>query len=155
MGYDPRHIFNTALSFLLAAERCAEQRPLPNGQFQMLAVPEVVSIAFGVELFFKAIITLEGCQAGGHNLFTLFGLLSNKSQSAIKGAIALDDEVFIRKLEGVSKAFEHWRYIYEKPSGSADIHFLQTVAVAAKQLCESAMANNSLNQDARQQPRAS
>ena len=59
MAHDPQKIINTANSFLLAADRALEQRPLGPAQFQMLLVPAVVSTAFAVELYFKAIITLE------------------------------------------------------------------------------------------------
>ncbi|MHB8321858.1 hypothetical protein HF292_011735 [Acidithiobacillus ferruginosus] len=87
MEYNPQMIINTANSFLLAAERAYEQRQSGPGQFQMLLVPAVVSTAFAIELYFKAIITIEGGNARGHALFALFQDISENSKAALVAGV--------------------------------------------------------------------
>ncbi len=137
MAHDPQQIKNTALSFLTAADRCFEKRPLPTGQFQMPLVPAVVCAAFGIELCLKAIITIEKGKATGHELLKLFIKLSPQSKAAIAAALSLQEKELRQKIGSISSAFVEWRYIYERDSANIDPEFLQQFAKATAQLLES------------------
>jgi len=147
MAHDPQKIINTANSFLLAADRALEQRPLGPGQFQMLLVPAVVSTAFAVELYFKVIITLEKGNARGHDLSALFKHISAKTQATLVADVQLDQAAFEQKLGTISGVFVEWRYIFEQQSGNIDFQFLTKLARASKKFAD-AMANPAFNTDA-------
>lgn len=114
MAHDPQKIINTANSFLLAADRALEQRPLGPGQFEMLLVPAAVSTAFAVELYFKAIITLENGNARGHDLSDHFKHFSAKSQASLVAGVQHNQLTFEQKLGAISGIFVEWRYIFEQ-----------------------------------------
>lgn len=140
MSHAPQTIINTANSFLLAADRSFEQRPLGPCQFQMLLVPAVVSTAFAVELYFKAIITLERGNARGHDLSALFEHISARSKATLVAGVQLDQAAFKQKLGAISGVFVEWRYIYEQQSANLDFQFLTKLARESKQVVD-AMAN--------------
>ncbi len=147
MAHDPQQIKNTAFSFLLAADRCFEKRPLPNGQFQVPIVPAIVCTAFGIELCLKAIITIEKGQETGHELLKLFIKLSPQSKEALATALSLEEKTLSQKIGSISRAFIDWRYIYEEQSKSIDYQFMHQFSKAAAQLLDS-LANPPLNTDA-------
>lgn len=136
MAYDPQKIINTANSFLLAADRASEPRPLGPGQFQMLLVPAIVSNAFAIELYFKAIITSESGSAKGHDLSALFKKISATAQAKLVASIPTSLTVFEQKLRDISSVFVDWRYIYEQDSASLDIEFLNKLAQGSKGIAE-------------------
>ena len=140
MAHDPQIIINTANSFFLAADRAMEQRPLGSGQFQMLLVPAAVSTAFSVELYFKAIITLENGNAKGHDLSTLFKHISASSQAKLLAGLQLDQAAFEQRLGAISAVFVEWRYIFEQQSAYLDFQFLTRLAREIKQVAD-AMAS--------------
>ncbi|MFZ3017020.1 MAG: hypothetical protein WA056_01030 [Gallionella sp.] len=140
MAHDPQKIINTANGFLLAADRALEQRPLGPGQFQMLLVPAVVSTAFAVELYFKAIITLENGNARGHDLSVLFKHISAKSQAALVAGVQHNQASFEQNLGTISGVFVEWRYIFEQQSANLDLPFLINLARESKRVAD-AMAN--------------
>ncbi|MDP2241884.1 MAG: hypothetical protein Q8K18_17245 [Burkholderiales bacterium] len=137
MAYDPQKIINTANSFLLAADRALEQRPVGPGQLQVLFVPAIVSTAFAVELYFKSIVTLENGNAKGHELSGLFERLSLKSQATLVASFQIDPPAFKQKMKGISDAFIEWRYIFEQQSANLDFQFLKELAQASRLLAES------------------
>ena len=139
MAYDPKHIINTANSFLLAADRALEQRPVEHGQFQMLFVPAIMSTAFAVELYFKSIATLENGNARGHDLSVLFECLSPKSQATLIASFPIDTSAFKQKLKSISDAFVEWRYIFEQQSANLDFQFLKELAQASRLIAESCL----------------
>jgi hypothetical protein len=47
---------SNARIFYKAAERCNENRPLPNGKIDWLAVPVIVNLSLSAELYFKYLI---------------------------------------------------------------------------------------------------
>ncbi|HSI38839.1 MAG TPA: hypothetical protein VK946_07195 [Methylotenera sp.] len=143
MAYDPQQIFNAANSFLLAADRALEQRPVGSGQLQILFVPAIVSTAFAVELYFKSIVTLEGSIAKGHNLSVLFERLSPNSQATLVASFKIDSSAFKQKLAGISDAFIEWRYIFEQQSANLDFQFLQGLAQASRLQAESWLTHHS------------
>ena len=140
MTYDPQKIISTANSFLLAADRALEQRPLGPGQFQMLLVPAVVSTAFAAELYFKGIITLEKGNTTGHDLSALFKCLSTESQATLVAKLQLDRPTFDQKLKAISGVYVDWRYIFEHQSANLDFPFLSKLAQESKRVAEG-MAN--------------
>jgi len=120
-----------------------EQRPLGQGQFQMLLVPAVVSSAFAVELYFKAIITLENGNARGHDLSALFRHISASSQAKLLAALQLHQTAFEQKLGAISAVFVEWRYIFEQQSANLDFPFLTGLARESK-LVADAMVRSTL-----------
>lgn len=147
MSYDPEQIANTGKSFLIAADRCFEQRPLPGGKYQMPAVPAIVCTAFGIELCLKAIIAMESRKATGHEILKLFNKLSPQSKSALSLATSLSEHDLRQKVGSISSAFVDWRYIYEKKYASIDLEFLKGFAQATRSHLEK-MANKSFKADA-------
>ena len=147
MTHDPQQIKNTAFSFLTAADRCFEKRPLPSGQYHMPLVPAIVCTAFGIELCLKAIITIEKGKATGHELLKLFIKLSPQSKATLSTALALDEKVLRQKIGSISSTFVEWRYIYEKDSAHIDPEFLQQFSKATAQLLE-LLANPAVHTDA-------
>lgn len=139
MKYSAQEIINSANSFLIGADRCFEQRPLGSNQFQMPIQPAIVCTAFAIELYFKAIITIEGSSAKGHDLSALFVQLSSTSQLAIRDQLSLSEIDLTTKLQTISGAFIEWRYVFEKPSANIDPSFLSDVARASKVVAESAL----------------
>lgn len=142
MKYSAQEIINSANSFLIGADRCFEKRPLGPGQFQMLIQPAIVCKAFAIELYLKAIIAIEGGSAWGHNLSDLFVRLSSTSQLAIRDQLFLSEIDFTAKLQTISKAFEEWRYIFEKESANMDLSFLSDLARVSKVVAESALSGS-------------
>jgi len=143
VGYDAQKILNTADSFLLAAGRCFEQRPLRPGQFEMLVVPAVVCNAFAIELYLKAIITLENGTAKGHDLSILFARLSNKAKDILAKKLSIDETELKKKIDEVAGVFVEWRYIFESQSSNVNSAFITELAKACKTLAESALKNMS------------
>ena len=137
MPFDSQQILNTANSFMLGANRCSEQRAIGPGQFQMPIAPAVVCSAFAIELYFKAIIALEGGNAKGHSLSVLYTRCSSRSQLAVASQLAISQTAFEQKLKEIADAFVEWRYIFEQQSASIDPAFLNSLAAACKSVAES------------------
>lgn len=128
--------------------RQREQRPLGPNQVQMLLVPAVVFYAFAVELYFKAIITLEnGNDRKDHDLSRLFGGISAKSQTTLIAGVQCNCTDFKQKLMDTSKVFVGWRYIFEQESAHLDFQFLEKLAQESKRVAD-AMASPAVNTDA-------
>ena len=136
MANDPKRILDTANSFLIAADRALEERPIGLGQVQMLLVPAVVSAAFAIELYFKAIITLEKGNARGHDLSNLFQQMSKPSQASIVSSMATDFAHFESDLVAISHAFIEWRYIFEQQSASMNLAFLRRLTSESKKVAD-------------------
>jgi HEPN domain-containing protein len=134
---DVTKIINIANSFVLAADICMKMRGLGENLFQILPIPAVVCRAFGIELYFKAILTHEGNNKKGHKLSELFSFLSPESQATLKGNFAIDGDCFTQKLGEISDSFVTWRYIYESSNEHLDLDFLTALGQACKILAES------------------
>ncbi len=106
----------------------------------MLLVPAVVSTAFAVELYFKAIITLENGNARGHDLSVLFKHISATSQATLVAGVQHNHADFEKKLGAISSVFVEWRYIFEQQSANLDLQFLTNLARESKRVAD-AMAN--------------
>jgi len=146
MGYDPQKILNTADSFLLAANRCFEQRPLGPGRFEMPMVPAIVCIAFAIELYLKAIITLESGAAKGHDLWILYDRLTEQAKEALRKRLSIKHADLNNKVKEAAGVFLEWRYIFESESSNVDPAFLSGLAQACKTYAESKLKNVSVRQ---------
>ena len=147
MSIDPQQIANTGKSFLIAADRCNEPRPLLGGKVQKPVVPAVVCAAFGAELCLKAIISFEGGRATGHELLTLFNKLSRQSRLILSTALSRTEHDLRQQVGSISSAFVDWRYIYEMSSANLDGEFLRKFAGEVEKLLDT-MANPALKRDA-------
>ncbi len=118
-------------SFLLAAKRCNEHRPLPSGVLQYLEVPTLVCYAFSVELGLKTLALFEGGKAAReHDLKKLFRALSSTLQAQVIADTG-NPQFFDSDLDLVRDAFEVWRYIHERGHMvDTDLGFLQRFAAA-------------------------
>ena len=128
--YDSKQILKTAHSFLLASQRCAEQRYIAENTFQFLAVPAVVNTAFSCELSIKAILNQYKIPIprgnDGHKIDSLFACLPNELQVKIK--LAVNTPTFFSDLRTISNSFVEWRYLFERDSASIPLAFLTTLA---------------------------
>ncbi len=140
MSYDPNVIANNANSFLLAAERCFEEKQLLDGRIQFLAVPGIVCRAFSIELYLKTVLTIENKKATGHELNKLYGKLSSGSQSILQNKLSLTESALRKKLDEVSNVFVEWRYLYESKSILSVDDFLKRLSAAVKSLAEESLA---------------
>jgi len=98
-------------SFRKAFERCFEEKPLPDGKFEMLAIPGIVNAAFSIELYLKYILTK---QITGHDLNKLFNELEDKQQKAIIDKTGFTEIDFKNLLNHHKDNFIEWRYLFEK-----------------------------------------
>jgi hypothetical protein len=129
---------NLSRAFGLASLRCEEQRPLPDGRFEMLAVPAVVCLAFAVEVGVKAMLLKIGASAKGHSLSDLVGKLPMPARQTLVQATGLDEATFASRLSLVGNAFVEWRYIYESEKAQVDLAFLRTLNQAIQASIQSA-----------------
>jgi len=105
----------------------------------MPIVPAVVCQAFAIELYLKALLTLEKGKATGHKLSDLFGELSAEMQSKVWTSLSLSEIDFKHRLKADSSAFVEWRYVFESDSAKADLGFLTKLSNVLKVICESAV----------------
>lgn len=122
---------NMSRSFSLASQRSDEQRQLPGGKVQWLAVPAIVCAAFSIELGLKALILRGGNAAHGHDLRRLFDALSEPVKLRITEACG-DAGAFDASLDAIAGSFNEWRYIYERDTTEIDAHFLRRLRDAVQ-----------------------
>lgn len=86
-----------------------------------LIAPLVVNASFCIEVFLKALGRLVGKDLHGHHLDALFEALPAEQQDAIQKEFdsrlpvyQLPPSALRDELASMSKAFEQWRYLYEK-----------------------------------------
>lgn len=118
----PQRLLDNAVAFYEAGQRAkAEQKIFicEGVDPRSLGAPQVVCLAFAVELFLKLIGFLEDGKMrggrGGHDLKCLLESLSAGMQSEIEekyiyGSVAKVAEEFA----DLANAFSDWRYVHEK-----------------------------------------
>jgi hypothetical protein len=111
-----QRIFHQAYSFARIAADIYEKGLVTNPNN---TPPFVVNSAFSIELYLKTVAQIHGKALRGHDLIELFDALPQSAVNAISSQIAkskdIDDiKAFRKALDGNRKAFEHWRYLYEK-----------------------------------------
>jgi hypothetical protein len=135
LSYDVNEIIKQGNSFIVAAKRCLELRPIDANRFELPIAPAIVCGVFAIELYFKAIITVENGFIKGHDLSLLFSHLSPTSQAIIRNELSLDEIEFKNQLDIVSNAFVEWRYIFEKSHSSlVKTEFIIGLATVSKKL---------------------
>ncbi len=137
MSTDIKGIPFIAKSFLLASERCQEQRIKEDGKIEMLMIPSIVCLAFATELYIKAILENEGNPRKGHEIKTLISSLSKGKYEKIIQNIGLSESDFDKKIDEINKAFIDWRYLYEKGAMTIDLSFLKSILNEVKKIAES------------------
>ena len=120
-------------SFGLAFRRCEEQRPLASGHGEMPMVPAIVCAAFSVELGLKALALKEGHEPWGHELATLFGDVSARARASIVARVGVPHNRFDQCLKAASRAFDRWRYVYERDAATVDLAFLRSLQKAVEE----------------------
>jgi len=106
--------FIQARHFQLAAERCMEERQLPNNQFQWLPIPYVVNAAFACELYLKGILEKNDVKIPAkHDLKCLYNLLPYNIRKIIKHTFEDKNMIFENELKMAKDLFLKWRYIHE------------------------------------------
>jgi hypothetical protein len=120
---------SNANAFYKAAERCNEQKQLPNGEIDWLVVPVIVNLVLSVELYLKYLIakniaSYESKLIKEHDLSKLFALLDSTTQNEIINANNYDKNKFKEILDKHSKVFIEWRYLHEQNFKDADTLFL-------------------------------
>lgn len=112
-------------------------------------VSGIVNSAFSCEIYLKSLLYYYDVPLSkfknkdGHELKKLwhdFKGKDNENASFIEGNIrrwfnSENIELFDKLLEEASNAFEYWRYIYEKDSGSININFLRGFRLSLRNLC--------------------
>ena len=79
----------------------------------------------------------------GHDLKKLWKLFKEKdSETASLVELKMQEifnsnnkNMFDELLDNISNAFEYWRYIYEKNSGSININFLKFFRLLLREIC--------------------
>ena len=126
--------FTNGMLFHRASQRCSEQRQITGEKYEMLVQPAIVSLAFAVELYLKAIILKGSGKPGrGHDLKELFGTIPSPDRADILAKfveIDLGEHDFQAELSDAALTFNSWRYAHEVISISSRIIFLSRFAHA-------------------------
>lgn len=126
-------MFNQAFSFSSVARKINHEGLQNLPRDAMSITPFVVNATFSIEIYLKSIHILYGQKKTGHLLMPLFEqlpdeaktVISIKSEELIKEYNFSTPIEFEKELETINKAFEQWRYIYEK----SNLKFIHTKSV--------------------------
>ncbi len=129
---------NNAKAFKKSAERSLEQRKLPNGQIQSLAVPAIVNFAFSIELYLKYLLIKNGAGFKKvHKLFDLFNLLNTDIKQEIIKSTTYNQAEFELLLEQHTNAFIDWRYLHEKKQNeNVDLEFMRRLLDSIERIAD-------------------
>jgi hypothetical protein len=119
---------NNANSYKKSAERCLEQRLLPDGKIESPLVPAIVNLASSIEFYLKFLLAKEGKTLSEYNLLDLFKSLELSTQIEIINMTKYNKNVFELLLENHSEASVEWRNIHihgKNKSMSVDIQFMK------------------------------
>ena len=117
-------IVDVADDFYEAYVRCGEEknfRKIADGRYtaDVVNIPVIVNGVFALELYLKSLVSERKRKSIGHDISKLFSAIDHKYQEKIKERVEKElkmwQQTFDDALQGISNAFEHWRYIYEKP----------------------------------------
>lgn len=145
---DAQDMFKHACAFWDCAHLCEVESSKIEYRFFSHTVVGVVNYAFACEIFIKALLRMKGktfneIKGIKHSLNDLWmelkdldGDITEKVEKKInEGTIPIDEEKFNRHLQDASKAFEHWRYIYEKEEGKVNLPFLRNWGILLRDVC--------------------
>lgn len=119
---------NNANSYKKSAERCLEQRLLPDGKIESPLVPAIVNLASSIEFYLKFLLAKEGKILSEYRLLDLFKSLDLAAQIDIINTTKYNKNEFELLLGKHSKASVEWRniHIYGKNKNmSVDIQFMK------------------------------
>ena len=134
--FDTKQMFRHACAFASCAEFCRK-----DGHTIDHVKPEIVNSAFACEVFLKSLLFYNKIEYGKkHDLEALYGLLPAQHKGYIECELLkqygkLHNAFGISYLSNVSKAFEVWRYSFEKRSLQIEIGFLLTFRDLLRELC--------------------
>jgi hypothetical protein len=124
---------NIAHTFHIAAERCFQMKPLPDGKIESPLIPGIVNLAFSSELYLKYIIAKEGEPRKGHELAKLFKWLNPEAQNNIIKMTKYNEKEFEKLLFEHSNAFVDWRYLHDKNvSMHVNIRFMERLTCSVE-----------------------
>ena len=111
-----RTIFHVAQSFYLAGNRAALNIEVAPNITQSLVSASVVNYCLALELFFKALIQVNGSKPPKiHKLYDLFNLIPDQAQRKIREDFeaSIQGPKFDNFLSDISDYFQRVRYEYE------------------------------------------
>lgn len=133
-----RNMFNTATSFLEAAESLFNKE---NSFVDGLHTPAIVNYAFASEVYLKLLLLKEKSNnKKTHKLFDLYKQLSEGLQKEIafrifNSGIWIGDCWGRNELENISNTFVKWRYCYEESTLHINTGYLQTLCIVLREMC--------------------
>ncbi len=101
-----------------------------GNEFISKIYPFIVNKSFACELYLKTILKMNGQQIPrgnrGHMLNELFNEVCEKEKllENISKSFRMKKDLITEEINGISKAFEEWRYIYEKDENQLNYGFL-------------------------------
>lgn len=114
-------------------------RRLKSGELKQTSIPDVMCLAFAIELYLKSLILkLSAIPATGHSLVKLYEHLPASAQSSIFSRTAqtfgglLTEATFAENLASIDKAFVEWRYMFEKGRADFKPSFAHGLALAVR-----------------------
>ena len=137
--YDACRIFRHACAYLDCAKFCQNEPNSIVERYKWYTTPEITNTAFACEIFMKALaFTASDKLPRGHELAKLWEVLTPQDQLGIKNEVYqiegdMSEELFCEKLASISKAFDAWRYVYEKHGASVELSFLRAFSEALRE----------------------
>jgi len=126
-------MFNQAFSFSSIARKINHDGLNQLTRDPISITPFIVNATFSVEVYLKSIHMLYGAKIRGHQLVLLFDelpieakdVISKKSEELVKEYNFSFPVQFKVELEKINRAFEEWRYVYEK----SNLEFVYTKSI--------------------------
>jgi len=136
-------MFGQAVSFSTVAENIYTDAFKKSPYKGMFMGPFVVNGAFSIEVFLKTIHNAYGNKVRGHHLLNIYKGMPKKGKEIFNNAAndvrprySLNEgEDIISCLSNLSKAFEDWRYIYEKNELYTEIQSIRYTMHTCQEAC--------------------
>jgi hypothetical protein len=129
---EAERIFDTAIAFQSAAERCCEMKNPAPGILDAPIVVGIVNYAFAIELHLKSLLSAHSMLTKGHQLRTLFDQLPQISKTGIETAYHTTTlrtaAELATDLDAIANAFVDWRYLFEQNSAQLSMYRLIKIA---------------------------
>ena len=134
--FDTKQMFHHACAFASCASFCRK-----NGHHIDYVNPEIVNSAFACEIFLKTLLFYNEIGYGKkHDLEALYKMLPDHYKETIEAELLkrygkMQNAFGISYLNNISKAFEVWRYSFEKKNLQIEIGFLFTFRDLLRDIC--------------------
>jgi len=140
---DTRKMFEHACAFSECAQFCESENFIMQKRFKSHVVAGITNLAFACEVFIKTLLVHQGSTVKGHELKSLWEeykkvdcvVASNIENGILTYFNSKDQDLFDRLIDDASKAFVHWRYIYEKNQGKLNLLFLKAFRILLREVC--------------------